>query len=218
MTHTDTPGQIVILNGTPRSGKSSIAAVIQESFDGVWMNLGVDRFMPMTPARYQPGIGLRPGGERPDLEPLVVRLYGAMYDSIAAHSRVGLNVVVDVGHHDAYAEPRDILPQCARRLAGLPVLFVGVRCPLEVIMQRRRDTGWNAGWNTGAAVPPPVLLWQQVVHIPGIYDLEVDTSVLSPEACAMAIRRRLAEGPPPTAVIQLAASAEPDPPATPAVA
>jgi len=29
------PGQIVILNGTPRSGKSSIAAVIQDTFDGV---------------------------------------------------------------------------------------------------------------------------------------------------------------------------------------
>src|SRR5918911_4844815 len=185
MTPTGSPGQIVILNGTPRSGKSSIVAVIQDTFEGVWMNLGVDRFMQMTPARYQPGIGLRPGGERPDLEPLVSRLYRAMYDSIAAHSRVGLNVVVDVGHHDAYAEPRDILPQCARRLAGLPVLFVGVRCPLEVIMQRRRATGWDAGWTPGAAVPPPVRLWQQVVHMPGIYDLEVDTSVLSPGASAM---------------------------------
>ncbi len=201
MAHTDTPGQIVILNGTPRSGKSSIAAVIQETFEGVWMNLGVDRFMQMTPARYQPGIGLRPGGERPDLEPLVVRLYHALYDSIAAHSRAGLQVVVDVGHHDAYAEPRGILPECARRLVGLPVLFVGVRCPIEVIMQRRRDTGWN----TGAEVPPPVRLWQQVVHIPGIYDLEVDTSVLSPEACAAVIRRHLDHGPPASAFRRLAA-------------
>src|SRR3954447_18217535 len=97
------PGQIVILNGTPRSGKSSIVAVIQETFDGVWINLGVDRFMQMTPARFQPGIGLRPGGERPDLEPLIQLLYGAMYDSIVAHSRAGVNVVVDVGHHDCYA-------------------------------------------------------------------------------------------------------------------
>ena len=65
-----TPGQLVILNGPPRSGKSSIAAAIQNSFEGVWMNLGVDRFMAMTPKRYQHGIGLRPGGERPDLEPV----------------------------------------------------------------------------------------------------------------------------------------------------
>lgn len=28
------PGQIVILNGAPRSGKSSIVTVIQETFDG----------------------------------------------------------------------------------------------------------------------------------------------------------------------------------------
>src|SRR5450755_2019089 len=75
---TQKPGQIIILNGTPRSGKSSIALAIQETFEGVWMNLGVDRFKPMTPERYQPGIGLRPGGERPDLEPLVVVLYRAM--------------------------------------------------------------------------------------------------------------------------------------------
>jgi len=53
----------------------------------------------MTPEKYLPGIGLRPGGERPDLEPLIMTLYHAMYETIAAHSRLGLNVVVDVGHH-----------------------------------------------------------------------------------------------------------------------
>lgn len=55
MSQENTPGQIVILNGAPRSGKSSIASVIQNTFEGVWMNLGVDRFKQMTPERYQPG-------------------------------------------------------------------------------------------------------------------------------------------------------------------
>jgi chloramphenicol 3-O phosphotransferase len=202
----DPPGQIIILNGTPRSGKSSIAAAIQATFGGVWMNLGVDRFMPMIPERYQPGIGLRPGGERPDLEPLVVVLYRAMYEAIAAHSRLGLNVAVDVGHHDAYLVPRGILPDCARRLSGLPVLFVGVRCPIEVIMERRRAT-WGAGGADDESVPEPVRLWQQAVHVPGIYDLEVETSVLSSEACADVIRQRLEHGPPPSAFQRLAAIA-----------
>lgn len=49
-------GQIIILNGAPRSGKSSIARAIQESFDGVWLNLGVDVYEQATPARYRPGI------------------------------------------------------------------------------------------------------------------------------------------------------------------
>jgi chloramphenicol 3-O phosphotransferase len=200
------PGQVVILNGTPRSGKSSIAAVMQNTFEGVWMNLGVDRFKQMTPDRYQPGIGLRPGGERPDLEPLIVLLYRAMYESIAAHSRLGLSVVVDVGHHDAYAVPRGILPDCARRLAGLPVLFVGVRCPIEAVMQRRRAT-WGADKADDGTAPEPVRRWQQAVHVPGIYDLEVDTSLLSPEACAAVIRQRLDGGPPPSAFQRLAAMA-----------
>src|SRR5215217_7218678 len=121
MGQTRAQGQIIILNGAPRSGKSSIVEVIQDTFDGVWMNLGVDGFMQMPPARYLPGIGLRPGGERQDIEPLVPTLYRALYESIAAHSRVGLNVVVDIGHHDAYAVSRGILPDCAavERFAGL---------------------------------------------------------------------------------------------------
>jgi chloramphenicol 3-O phosphotransferase len=69
------PGQVVILNGPPRSGKSLIAGAIQDHLAGVWVNLGVDTAMRATPARLAPGIGLRPGGERPELEDLVVALY-----------------------------------------------------------------------------------------------------------------------------------------------
>jgi chloramphenicol 3-O phosphotransferase len=186
------PGQIVVLNGAPRSGKSSIVAVIQKTFDGIWLNLGVDAARSMTPERYQPGIGLRPGEDAHPVAPLLPALYGALYDSIAAHSRAGLNVVVDVGHHDAM-----ILADCARRLEGLPVLRVGVRCPLEVIMERRRRSpaGHYVTEAPGERIPSAVLRWQRDVHLPGRYDLEVDTSVLSPEQCADTIRRRLHEGP-----------------------
>ena len=206
-----TPGQIVILNGAPRAGKSSIVRVIQDSFEGVWMNLGVDVFARgVTPRKLQPGVGLRPGpgpapgGDHPELESLLPTLYAAMYDSIAAHSRLGLHVVSDGGHHGAI-HPQ-ILPECARRLAGLPVLFVGVRCPIDEIMKRRNRAGREAGYAVGTAdepVPPPVVLWQEEVHKPGVYDLEFDTSRLSPEQCAERIRTRLAEGPAGSAFQQL---------------
>lgn len=207
MSYSELPAQIIILNGAPRSGKSSIAAEIQKTYPGVWMNLGVDRTMAMTPPQFLPGIGLRPGGERPDLEPLIATMYGALYDSIAAHSRLGLNVVVDAGHHDAYSIPRGILPASMRRLLGLPVLLVGVRCPLEVIMERRRATGWNPDYRPGDPIPAPILRWQEQVHLPGIYDLDVDTAALSPVACAAAIRERLENGQPARACEQLAALA-----------
>lgn len=203
-------GQVVILNGAPRSGKSSIVEVIQETFDGAWMNLGVDVFnRHVTPPRYRPGVGLRPGGERPEVEALIPALYGALYDSVAAHSRSGLNVVVDVGHHDAYSQKLYVLRDAARRLQGLPVLFVGVRCPIEVIMERRNanQTGHDAQYAKGASdgsIPDPILRWQAAVHVPGIYDLEVDTSVLTAAQCASLIRRRLDEGASPSAFRRLA--------------
>jgi chloramphenicol 3-O phosphotransferase len=198
------PGRIVILNGAPRSGKSSIVAAIQRSFDGPWMNLGVDVFVRhVTPERYRPGMGLRPGEERHELAPLVPALYAGVYGSIAAHSRAGLDVVVDVGHYDTA-----ILTDSARRLSGLPVLFVGVRCPIDVILDRRDagQTGREGEYVKRSAaepIPAPVLRWQNAVHVPGIYDLEVDTSVLTPDECAAAIRRRLDGGPPPSAFRRL---------------
>jgi chloramphenicol 3-O phosphotransferase len=197
-----TPGRIVVLNGVPRSGKSSIAGAIQAQVPGAWINLGVDAQMAMTPPHLLPGIGLRPGGERPDLEPAVVQLYAALYDSIAAHSRAGLDVVVDVGHHDRYSRPLGILADSARRLAGLPAYFIGVRCPIEVVMERRRHDSRGGFYAVADGIPEPVQRWQDAVHRPGLYDLEVDSSVLTPEAAAMRIQLRLAT--PPEAFLKLA--------------
>ena len=197
-------GQIVILNGAPRSGKSSIARAVQETFEGPWMNLGVDVFCrQVTPPRFRPGIGLRPGGERPDLEGLVPAFYAAMYDSIAAHSRNGLNVVADVDHHDAYSRPLGVLPECARRLKGLPVLWVGVRCPVEVIWERREETWGQRFEGADDDLRAAVERWQHEVHAHGPYDLEVDTSTTGPEECSRLIAVRLAEGPPGTAFARL---------------
>jgi chloramphenicol 3-O phosphotransferase len=140
------PGQIVILNGVPRSGKSAIASAAQEIFSGLWVNLGVDASMRSIPERLRPGIGLRPGGERPDLEDTVLLLYAALYESIAAHARLGVNVVTDVGHHESYSKPLRILPDCAMRLSGFPVLWVGVRCPIDVIWQRREES-WGQSFD-----------------------------------------------------------------------
>jgi chloramphenicol 3-O phosphotransferase len=201
------PGEIVILNGVPRSGKTSIAQIIQATFPGLWMNLGADAHIMCTPLSFRPGIGLRP--QKPEwantvpgrvpldvLEEYVPLMYAALYESVAAHARLGLNVVMDVGHHDAYSSPRPVLPECARRLSGLPVLFVGVRCPVDVIWARRQATWGQVRTEVAADVIRSVQLAQDAVHAHGGYDLEVDTSALSLEACAELIRRRLVEGPP----------------------
>jgi chloramphenicol 3-O phosphotransferase len=196
------------LNGTPRSGKSSIASALQASCAAPWLNLGVDALAAATPARLRPGIGLRPGGERPDLEGAVVTLFDALYGAVVALSRTGRNVVVDVGHHDDYSRPLGVLAKVAASLRELPAYFVGVRCPLAVIMERR-DAGGRRGASyvgsgPGGRVPDAVLRWERAVHDPGLYDLEVDTGSCTAEACAGAVTQRLQEGPP-TAFAALAA-------------
>jgi chloramphenicol 3-O phosphotransferase len=208
----DRTGWVVILNGAPRSGKSTVAEAIQASFDGIWMHMGVDVFAgQVTPPRLRPGMGLRPGGELPHVEAYIPALYGAFYDSVAAHSRHGLNVVVDIGHHNAYSRPVGTLHDAAMRLNGLPALLVGVRCPVDVIMQRRARVhpgreGYYVTGTENEPLPAPVLRWQVEVHRPGLYDMEIDTSVMTPPQCAAAIKDRLA-GPAPTALAQLAAIA-----------
>jgi chloramphenicol 3-O phosphotransferase len=198
-------GQIVILNGAPRSGKSSIAAVIQETFDGVWMNVGMDIHIMATPPAYRPGVGLRPQlpeHQRPDservsvetLEERIPALYTALYESAAAHARVGLNVVMDVNHHDDYSKPLGVFPDCAAGLAGLRVLFVGVLCPLDVLWERRKETWGQDRDEVGSGVVASVELGYRAAS-EHTYDLEVDTSRLSPRECAEAIRTRLIDGP-----------------------
>ena len=197
-------GRIVILNGGPRAGKSSITRALMALVPGRWVNLGVDAMNAELPKELLPGIGLRPGGERPDLEPMVVRLYAELYDEIAELARAGEDVAVDVGHHDSYSRPLGILAASARQLSGLPVLFVGVRCPIEVIMARRNADPQGGFYVAGEGVPEPVRRWQEAVHVPGIYDLELDTGTMTPEQCAEAIAAALKALPRPSAFERLA--------------
>lgn len=197
--------RIVILNGAPRSGKSSIAKAMQAHLPGHWINLGVDAQNASLPQALMPGIGLRPGGEMPELEPHVVRLYLALYDAIAAHAKQGFDVVADLGHHDFYSRPLGILPACAKRLAGLDVLFVGVHCPIDEIMRRRNANPQGGFYAAGDTVPPPVQRWQDAVHMPGIYDLVVDTGTMSADDCVAAIEALLADPPAERAFARLAA-------------
>jgi hypothetical protein len=78
----------------------------------------MDLHIQATPSRYKPGVGLRP--MRPadvqgvpdvdgrvsynDLVDKLPALYAALYGSAAAHARNGLNVVMDVYHHEHYPQ------------------------------------------------------------------------------------------------------------------
>jgi len=109
-----------------------------------------------------------------------------MHQAIAALARAGNHVLAD----HVLLEPLWVR-ECAAIFAELPALLVGVRCPLEIMEareQRRRDR------TVGQARAQYV-----AVHAHGLYDLEVDTSIASPQECAWQIKQRLLAGPPPSA-------------------
>lgn len=187
-------GRILILNGAPRAGKTSLARAVQAGLPGQWINWGVDAFNAALPAALMPGIGLRPGGERPDLEPQMRRLYAAFFDAMAVLARQDFDVVADLGLHADYAGPFDPMDELARALSGLAVTLVGVDCALDVIMARRNADPRGGLYAAGPGIPPPVRRWQEAVHAHKNYAIRLDMGVLTPEAGAALLAPLLGGG------------------------
>jgi chloramphenicol 3-O phosphotransferase len=173
-------GRIVILNGAPRSGKSTLARAIQADLPGRWVNWGVDAFNATMPPALLPGIGLRPGGERPDLEAELPALFVACFSTLAGFARQGFDVVADLGLHTDYASPFDPMTVLRTELAGLSPLLVGIACDIETIMARRNADPRDGFYASGPGIPAPVRRWQDAIHAGKFYDLTLDMGVLTP--------------------------------------
>jgi chloramphenicol 3-O phosphotransferase len=195
----------VFLNGTSSAGKTSIAKALQEVMERPFLHTGVDHFLAGVPKQcYVYSDGVNPASadgwllpfkdsrlaEVPRIGPVGLRILTGMYHAIAGFAEVGNDVIVD----DVLYDER-VLAAAVEALAGFPVLFVGVRCPREVAVQREQERGDRAG---GAAI------FHDYVHRHGIYDLEVDSSVLTPMESALLIKEALENGHPRTAFRRLA--------------
>ena len=176
-----TQGQIIILNGTSSSGKTSIVKALQDILDAPFLDAGIDKFIWMLPKRYL---------NRPWWDDVLGRatqaghvghqLMSGMHHAIAALSRSGNNVIAD----HVLVEP-SWLKECIELFSELPVYFVGVRCPLNVLEQREQARKDRTLGQAKAQY--------EIMHTHGLYDIEVDTSVYGPEACAQQITRYLTD-------------------------
>jgi chloramphenicol 3-O phosphotransferase len=184
------PGHIILLNGTSSAGKSTLARALQTLLPAPYLLVGIDTVVFALPRRYLnpplwnevfrytwPPDG-SPQGLRIDAGPLGHQLITGLHQAIAALARAGNNLVVD-----HVLLERAWVQECAEVLADLPALFVGVICPLEVVEQRERDRQDRTLGQARAQF--------ERVHAHGIYDLTVDTSQMSPEACAALIQQHI---------------------------
>ena len=176
-------GRVILINGTSSSGKTTLVRALQAALPDPWLEIGIDRFVFALPKRYldQPLWSevfryVRPDGAtdgpfRIETGALGRRLVSGMHRTVAALADSGLDVIVD--HVLLESEWLD---ECRRLWAPFDVLFVGVRCPLEVVVERERSRRDRTIGQAAAQF--------EVVHRAGGYDLEVDTSRLGPEEAA----------------------------------
>ena len=158
-------GQIIFLNGASSSGKSTVAKALQEALEEPYMHVSVDRFFEMLHPRYM------------DMElprELMIAVMEGFQRSVAALASTGNNVIVD----HVLAGKR-FLRECVELMGDMPVIFVGVRAPLDVLKQRELERGDR---HVGLAE-----FQFERVHQDIIYDIEIDTSASSPEECARQI-------------------------------
>lgn len=181
-------GKIIIINGTSSSGKTSIVRALQEILEEPYLETGIDKFIWMLPHRYldrplwDDVLGLaNQAGE------LGHQLVIGMHRTAEVLSTTGMNVIVDHVLVEAIW-----WQDCVDRFSELPAFMIGVRCPLDILEEREKA---RKNRTLGQA-----RLQYNIVHGKGIYDLEVDTSILSADECAMLIKQRINSGESPKAL------------------
>lgn len=116
----------------------------------------------------------RDRGLEVEFGPLCQALFAGFHRALASLAAAGNNLIVD----DVLIERR-WLRDALEALAPYEVCFVGVRCPVDIAQARERARGDRIVGTARGQYD-----W---VHAHGVYDVEVDTSVLPPEACAAQI-------------------------------
>jgi chloramphenicol 3-O phosphotransferase len=174
--------QLLILNGASSAGKTVLCKKLQGVLQEPYIHLEEDRFVFNTyHHRFLEG----------ELAPEIFKkTMVGYYRSLRAFLSAGHNVLADTGFYTP-----ELLNQCIRELKDETVWLVGVHCSIEELERREQARGDR---QIGLAREQ-----QATIHNSVIYDIEVDTSVLSVEECALIIRSKIKELASPKAMTSL---------------
>lgn len=153
----------IVLNGASSSGKTSIVRALQRLSSVPMLHASLDVFTDMFD-----WTSVRDEATRRECHRVGV---GNFHSALAILASGPFPVVVD-----HVFERRAWFESCSAALGASRAYWVGIRCPVEILEVRERNRGDR---RTGMA------RWQaDRVHQGMSYDLELDTSLLSPNQCA----------------------------------
>lgn len=162
-------GQIILLNGPSSSGKTSIANCLQSILPEPFLYLGLDLALNMLPEEFR-------DWNKPSL---IYRALTGLHHCVAQQSGQGLNIILEQVLSEYETS------ECSFLFSSSPVFFVGVRCSLSELKRREKIRGDR----------PIGLAESQYItaHIPGVYDLEVDTTNQAPMDVAKLLMASIGE-------------------------
>jgi chloramphenicol 3-O phosphotransferase len=111
---------IIWLNGTSSSGKTTLSKELQSVLNEHFMHVCFDTFYQMLPARFKPST-------EPDSKWLETVHLGFEY-SIPALARAGNRLIVDCPFYCSHS-----LLRCLELVWEYSVLYVGVFCPVDIL-------------------------------------------------------------------------------------
>jgi chloramphenicol 3-O phosphotransferase len=180
-------GQVLLLNGTSSSGKSSIAEQLLLVLDRPFFHMPVDAVNAMRARQRTLELG---PAER---AAVLARTRAGFHRAVAGMAQAGNDVVADYVLSEQWR-----LLDCLTVLAGLDVVFIGVRCSPQELQRRERERGDRPPGQAAAQL--------RQVHSYGSYDIECDTTTASPRDCALTIKHSLSQLPPARAFDRLRAT------------
>jgi len=164
------PGRVVLLNGPPSCGKTSLAVALQRTLAEPWFHLSLDDFR----AGYPQERWIADDGSL--FEPIMLGYLGSLRQLALAGINLLAEAVMSPNRRDLYADT----------FRGLPVVVVGVHCTYDEALRReqlRPD-------RQGGPMELPLEAFT-AVHSAMDYDLEVDTTAMSSESLARQLATRL---------------------------
>jgi chloramphenicol 3-O phosphotransferase len=186
--------RVVILNGASSFGKTTLATAFPDQRAGAgdfWLLIGIDDVLSKIPSEWMSagsnrgpfateGVRFEMTQEGPVVRVGTVgrRMLRAYQAGVAASAHVGLNVIVDEVVID-----RTSWDDWTVALAGLHVVWVGIRCSPDVVEERNRARGDRFAGLARAQTA--------TVHRDATYEFEIDTTAQTPGDALSELTHRL---------------------------